>query len=108
MFTLCTGLAYLLLAFHLVYTRGDQRLHPPLRFRQNGIIIHHFLRHGEQIVERDLEASHYQSLSSITIGVVVVVPLMSMVAVQWKWNGKPSGSLYVTVTAPVSAFFESV
>ena len=45
---------------------------------------------------------------STTIGVVVVVPSMVMVAVQWNWNGKPCGSLYVTVIAPVSAFLESV
>jgi len=40
--------------------------------------------------------------------VVVVVPSTAMVAVQWNRNGKPCGSLYATVIAPVSAFFESV
>ena len=38
---------------------------------------------------------------STIIGVVVVVPSMEMVAVQWNWKGKPCGSLYVTVIAPV-------
>ena len=45
---------------------------------------------------------------SMRIGVLVVLPSTSMVVVQLNFTGKPAGSEYLMVTAPVSSFRESV
>ena len=45
---------------------------------------------------------------STRMGVVVELPSTSMVVVQLNFTGKPSGSEYFIVTAPVSSLCESV